>query len=65
MTAGSKTPPVPVEGEGKRKADAAKARGSKGSVQEAIGMLMGDDAVRERGKAEKSAASADASAADD
>jgi uncharacterized protein YjbJ (UPF0337 family) len=62
MTAASKTS-APLAKEGK--ARAAATRGSKGSVHEAIGMLMGDDAARERGKAEKSAASADASDAGD
>jgi uncharacterized protein YjbJ (UPF0337 family) len=40
---------------------AAATREAKGSVQEAIGKLMGDDAVRERGTAEKEAGAADAS----
>lgn len=39
------------------KADAAK-RATKGSVQEAIGKLIGDDAARERGRAEKDAGTA-------
>ncbi len=33
-------------------------RTTKGSVHEAIGMLMGDDAARERGKAQKRAGKA-------
>ncbi len=42
-------------------AKAAARREAKGSVQEAIGKLIGDDAVRERGTAEKNAGAADAS----
>ena len=45
----------------KAKAEAAAAREAKGSVQEAIGKLIGDDAARERGSAEKKAGAADAS----
>lgn len=41
------------------KTKAAATRVAKGSVQEAIGKLIGDDAVRERGTAEKQAAAAD------
>lgn len=41
-------------------AQAAAARKAKGSVQEAIGKLIGDDAVRARGSAEKQAGAADA-----
>ena len=43
--------------------DAAKAaatKEAKGSVKEAIGKLIGDDAVRRRGTAEKRAGAADA-----
>lgn len=43
------------------KAKAATTREAKGSVQEAIGKLIGDDAARERGTAEKEAGAADAS----
>jgi uncharacterized protein YjbJ (UPF0337 family) len=42
-------------------AAAAAAREAKGSVQEAIGKLIGDDAARQRGTAEKEAGAADAS----
>jgi len=42
-------------------AKAAATRETKGSVQEAIGKLIGDDAARERGTAEKEAGAADAS----
>ncbi len=42
-------------------AKAAETRKAKGSVQEAIGKLIGDDAVRRRGTAEKEAGAADAS----
>ena len=49
----SKTPKAP-----KAPADAAAARATKGSVQEAIGKLIGDDAARERGRAEKDAGTA-------
>ena len=38
----------------------AATREAKGSVQEAIGKLIGDDAARERGTAEKKAGAADA-----
>ena len=41
-------------------AEAATTREAKGSVQEAIGKLIGDDAARERGTAEKKAGAADA-----
>ncbi|MFS0772789.1 hypothetical protein [Sphingomonas sp. 1P08PE] len=40
---------------------AAATREAKGSVQEAIGKLIGDDAARERGTAEKEAGATDAS----
>ena len=43
------------------KAKAAATREAKGSVQEAIGKLLVDDAARERGTAEKEAGAADAS----
>ena len=43
-------------------AEAAAVREAKGSVQEAIGKLIGDDAARERGAAEKEGGAADASA---
>lgn len=39
---------------------AAARRAAKGSVQEAIGKLIGDDAARQRGAAEKDAGAADA-----
>lgn len=45
----------------KAKAETAATREAKGSVQEAIGKLMGDDAARERGTAEKKAGAAEAS----
>ncbi|KQT35262.1 hypothetical protein ASG29_03925 [Sphingomonas sp. Leaf412] len=38
---------------------AAATRTAKGSVQEAIGKLIGDDAARARGTAEKEAGAAD------
>ncbi len=41
-------------------AKAATTREAKGSVHEAIGKLIGDDAVRDRGTAEKRAGAADA-----
>lgn len=43
------------------KAKAAATRQAKGSVQEAIGKIFGDDAARVRGTAEKAAGEADAS----
>ncbi|MBJ6123728.1 hypothetical protein [Sphingomonas mollis] len=43
------------------KAKTAATREAKGSVQEAIGKLIGDDAARERGTAEKEAGATDAS----
>ena len=45
----------------KAKAKAAETRETKGSVQEAIGKLIGDDAALDRGTAEKNAGAADAS----
>ena len=42
------------------RAKAAATRTAKGSVQEAIGKLIGDDAARARGTAEKEAGAADA-----
>jgi uncharacterized protein YjbJ (UPF0337 family) len=39
----------------------AAARATKGSVQEAIGKLIGDDAAKARGTAEKEAGAAEAS----
>lgn len=42
-------------------AKAAATRRAKGSVQEAIGKITGDDAARIRGTAEKAAGEADAS----
>ncbi len=42
------------------KAKAAAVREAKGSVQEAIGKLIGDDAAEARGSAEKRAAAEDA-----
>ncbi|TVV75756.1 hypothetical protein [Sphingomonas solaris] len=47
--------------DGKARAKAATTRAAKGSVQEAIGKLIGDDAARDRGTAEKNAGAADAS----
>ncbi len=44
-----------------KKAKAAATREAKGSVHEAIGKLIGDDAARARGTAEKEAGAADAS----
>ncbi|MET0269052.1 MAG: hypothetical protein ABW173_01370 [Sphingomonas sp.] len=43
---------------------AAAARKAKGSVQQAIGTLMGDDIARARGAAEQQAGADDASAID-
>lgn len=45
----------------KDKAKTAAAREARGSVQEAIGKLIGDDAALARGAAEKEAGAADAS----
>jgi uncharacterized protein YjbJ (UPF0337 family) len=45
------------------KAREAASRAAKGSVQEAIGKLIGDDAVRDRGVEERQAGAADATAA--
>jgi len=45
-------------------AAAAAAREAKGSVQEAIGKLIGDDEARRRGAAEKQAGADDAADAD-
>ena len=42
-------------------AKAAATREARGSVHEAIGKLIGDDAARARGTAEKEAGAADAS----
>ena len=50
-----------TDGPDDAKAKAAANRKAKGSVQEAIGKLIGDDAARDRGTAEKEAAAADAS----
>lgn len=44
---------------GTRKAKAAASREAKGSVQEAIGKLIGDDDARRKGAAEKRAGAAD------
>ncbi|WP_293876897.1 MULTISPECIES: CsbD family protein [unclassified Sphingomonas] len=57
MTARHSGPQKPTEDRTK----AAATREAKGSVQEAIGKLIGDDAVRRRGTAEKEAGAADAS----
>ncbi|UAJ10103.1 hypothetical protein [Polymorphobacter megasporae] len=57
MTARAKDPAAPTDA----KAKAAVKRAAAGSVTEAIGKLIGDDAVRERGTAEKKAGAADAS----
>jgi len=46
-------------------AKTATTREAKGSVQEAIGKLIGDDVVRARGTAEKKAGAADAADAAD
>lgn len=43
------------------KARAAATRQAKGSIQEAIGKIIGDDAARIRGTAEKAAGAADVS----
>ena len=56
MTARRTTPEAPKDAQAK----AAATREAKGSVQEAIGKLIGDDAVRERGTAEKKAGAAEA-----
>jgi uncharacterized protein YjbJ (UPF0337 family) len=48
------TPPTDTPSD----ADAAATREAKGSVHEAIGKLIGDDAARDRGSAEKEAAAA-------
>ncbi len=40
--------------------EAAATKEARGSVKEAIGKLIGDDAVRRRGSAEKRAGAADA-----
>lgn len=46
-------------------ATAAAEREVKGSVQEAIGKLIGDDAARARGAAEKKAGAAEKASADE
>ena len=53
--------PASVPATAQAKAEAAATREAKGSVQEAIGKLIGDDAARDRGSAEKQAGAADAS----
>ena len=57
MTARKDSPDVRADDD----AAIAAAREAKGSVQEAIGKLIGDDAARARGTAEKEAGAADAS----
>lgn len=47
----------------KKKADAAGTRAAKGSAQEAIGKLIGDDAARLRGAAEQKTAAGQRKAA--
>lgn len=44
--------------DGKRNPDQPSVRAAKGSVHEAIGKLIGDDAARARGSAEKAAGEA-------
>lgn len=46
------------------KAKTAATREARGSVQEAIGKLIGDDAARERGTAEREAGEREAGTAD-
>lgn len=53
---------VPDDNPAENRAKATSKKVARGSVQEAIGTLIGDDAARKRGAAEKQAGTAEASA---